>query len=421
MKKILYPAIAILVIIGGYLIVGAVFSTNPEIPMAIAEKGEFVISLNANGSVDAKRAYTITTPRIRGLQITWLAPEGSMVEKGDPVVKFDASQQLADLSDYESSLKIAQTTLERTSQEYTIQEKQLTLELKKSQRNYDEKKYDAPKLAEEAKIELELAELNFKAKLDQIKSDVAKAELEVQRAQDRVDRARKEVEQTELNAPLPGMVVYLDIWKGGTMSKVQEGDSPWPGQGLINIPDLSEMVVKAAVSEVDAAKVDSGQDVDVVLDAFPDTKYEGNVISKGTLARRKEPGSKINVFDVEISIISKDKQIKPGMSASCNIIIDRIPDVVSVPLEAVFEKEGEVVVYLSNKKKRAVEVGRRNDMNIEITSGLKGGEKICLIDPTLEEQGLPGDKATEPELNKGRQLEGGNQKKPPQGRRSRGR
>jgi len=402
MKKYIYPALVVVIILGGYLIVSAVFSVSYDIPTASANKGEFVISLNANGSVDAKRAHTISAPRMRGLTITWLAQEGSMVKEGDPVVKFDATQQLSDLSENQSSLKIARTTLERAKREYTIQEKQLNLDLKKAQRNYDEKKHDAPKLAEEARIELELAELNFDAKLQQFNADVARAKLEVQRAQDRVDRAQREVDMTTINAPIPGMIVYLDIWKGGSMDKVQEGDSPWPGQGLVNIPDLAEMVVSAAISEVDASKVDSGQEVIVSLDAFPDIQYEGEVSSKGTLARRKEPGSKINVFDVEIGIGSNDKKIKPGMSSSCKIIIDRIPNVVYVPLEAVFEKEGEVVVYLENKNKRAVKVGRRNDMYIEVLSGLEGDERVCLADPTLDEQGLPGDKAAEPELNKGR-------------------
>jgi len=226
----------------------------------------------------------------------------------------------------------------------------------------------------------------------------------VQRAQERVNQSQREIDQLTMEAPIPGMVVYLEIWKGGSMDKVQEGDSPWPGQGLVNLPDLSEMVVNAAASEVDASSVDSGQSVVVVLDAFPDIEYEGTVNKKGTLARRKEPGSKINVFDVEISVLTDDKQVKPGMSASAKIIVDRIADVVSAPLESVFEKEGEVFVYLNNKKKQQVEVGRRNDMSVEILSGLEGGERICLTDPTVGEQGLPGDKASEPELNKGRQV-----------------
>jgi len=404
MKKIIYAVIIIVAVLGGYYGVNAFFAISTDIPTALASKGEFVISQKANGSVDAKRAYTMSAPRIRGLQITWLAPEGSMVKEGDPVIKFDATQQQVDLTDNESALKIAKTTLERAQGEYTIQEKQLNLDLKKAERNYDEKKHDAPKLAEEAKLELELAQLNFDAKLEQIKADVEKAKLEVQRAQDKVNLARRELDQLTMNAPIPGMVVYLEIWKGGSMSKVQEGDSPWPGQGLIQLPDLSEMVVNAAVSEVDASEIDSGQTAMVTLDAFPDVQYNGVVTKKSTLARKKEPGSKINVFDVEIAIVDNDKQIKPGMSASCHIIEDRIPDVVSVPLEAVFEKDGDLVVYLSDKEKRKVEVGRRNDMNIEVVSGLSGGERICLADPTLEEQGLPGDVATEPELNKGRQV-----------------
>ena len=64
-----------------------------------------------------------------------------------------------------------------------------------------------------------------------------------------------------------------------------------------------------------------------------------------------------------------------------------------------FERDGESVVYLSNKKKQPVKVGERNDMRIEIIEGLKGDEQICLIDPTIEQQQLPGDKATKPELN----------------------
>ena len=404
MKKLVYAAVVLVAVFGGYYGVNAVFSISTEIPTALVTKGEFLISLDVNGSVDAKRAYTVAAPRIRGIQITWLAPEGSMVNEGDPVIKFDATQQIADLTDNESSLKIAMTTLERAEREYTIQEKQLKLDLKKAQRNYDEKKHEAPKLAEEAKLELELAELNFNAKLQQIQSDVAKAELEVQRAQERVNQSQREFDQLTMEAPIPGMVVYLEIWKGGTMGKVQEGDSPWPGQGLINLPDLAEMVVNAAASEVDASSVDSGQSVIIVLDAFPDVEYEGMVCKKGTLARRKEPGSKINVFDVEIDILADDEQIKPGMSASAKIVIDRIPDVVSAPLESVFEREGEVFVYLDNEKKREVEVGRRNDMSVEILSGLDGGERICLTDPTLGEQGLPGDRASEPELNKGRQM-----------------
>lgn len=407
MKKYVIIGIIIVIVLGGYIGVNALFTTAVEIPTAAVSEGEFVISLNVNGTVDAKQAYVVSAPRIRGLTITWIAPEGSMVEKGDPVIRFDASEQISELADNQSSLKIARTTLERQQQEYAIQEKQLTLDLQKAQRNYDEMKHEAPRIAEEAELELELAKLNFDAKLDQIKADVAKAELEVQRAQEKVNMAQKELDQMTIEAPIPGMVVYLDIWKGGSMSKVQEGDSPWPGQGLVNLPDLSEMIVKATVSEVDASAVDSGLTAKVSLDALPDVQYQGLVTEKSTLARRKEPGSKINVFDVEIDILQKDDKLKPGMSASARVIVDKLENVVSVPLEAVFERQGSTVVYLENKKSVEVEVGRRNDMSVEIVSGLEGDERICLVDPTLDQIEMPGDRATKPEINKGRQVKRG--------------
>ncbi|MCK4605700.1 MAG: efflux RND transporter periplasmic adaptor subunit [candidate division Zixibacteria bacterium] len=402
MKKYVYIGIVLVVVLCGYYVVDAIFTRSYDIPTADATRGEFVISQNANGTMDAKRAYTLSAPRIRGLQITWLAPEGSTVEEGEPVIKFDASKQIADLADHESDLKIKTAVLERARKEYIIQEKQLTLDLEKSRRNYDEKKHDAPRIAEEALLEKELAELNFDAKLEQLKGDVDKTEVEVDRARDKTNLARRELDQTTIMAPTPGLVVYLEIWKGSGMSKVQEGDSPWPGMGLVKLPDLAEMIVKTAVSEVDANKVDSGQEVVVVLDAIPDKEYHGQVYKKNTLARKKDYNSKINVFDVEIAILDHDEDLKPGMSASCDIIVERLPDIVSVPLEAVFEVDGQTVVYLENEKRVEVEVGRRNDVSIEVLSGLDGDESVCLLDPTLDEQGLPGDRATEPELNKGR-------------------
>jgi HlyD family secretion protein len=403
MRRLLWVALGVTaLLVAAYFVMGNPLMKKTEIPTARARKGEFLITLAATGEVQAKRAYTIVAPRIHNIQITWMAPEGSVVKAGDPVIRFDSTQQQADLAENQSGLQISQTALERQNEELTIQEKQLALELRRAQRTYDEQKHEAPKVAEEARLALEVAELNARAKLDQIRADIRKSELEVTRAKDKVNLAQKELEQMTLTAPLPGMAVYLEIWKGNTMGKVQEGDSPWPGQGLINIPDLSEMIVEATVSEVDASRVQPDQEAIITLDAFPDSHFKGKVVRKGTLARRKEQGSKINVFDVEIAILDHDERLKPGMSASSKIVIDRLENTVTIPLEAVFEVGDTTCVYLANRKARPVRVGRRNDMEIEIPAGLEGDETVCLIDPRFAKRGLPGDKATEPELNKGR-------------------
>ena len=402
-KRGVFLAVVVAVLVGGYFGVQAVLTTDPDIPVAAAKKGEFLLSLRVTGQVDARQASALVAPRVRNLQITWLAPEGSQVKAGDPVIRFNSTQQQADFTDNQSALKIAATSLERAKKELAIQEKQLALELQQARRNYDEMKHDAPRLAEEAKLKLELAELNHQAKIEQFRADVEKATLEVQRASDKVTLAQRELDQMTMMAPISGMVVHLEIWKGSAMAKVQAGDSPWPGQQLVTLPDLSEMMVKATASEVDASAVANDQEGIISVDAFPEKTYRGKVTRKGALAHRKDPNSKINVFDVELAILDADPELKPGMSASAQIILERVQNVVSVPLEAVFEKQGKPLVYLDNRSAREVQVGRRNDREIEIVSGLEGDERICLVDPTLEEPGLPGDKATEPELNKGRQ------------------
>jgi len=418
-NKYTISGIVVVAVIGGYLGVNALFTKSFEIPTVDVTRGSLRITQQVTGRVDASRAFTVSAPRIRGLQITRLADEGSMASVGDTLIQFDATQQLADLADHQSTLKIRQTTLARAEQEYTIQKKNLELDMQKAERKYDEQKHEAPRLAEEARLELDLARLNYQGKLDQLTGDVQKAELEVQRARDQVTMEQHDLEQLTVVAPIPGMVVHLEIWKGGQMSKVQEGDSPWPGQGLVNLPDLSEMIVNATVSEVDAARVETEMPAVVTLDALPGQRYAGKVLKKSTLARRKDPSSKINVFDVEIVIQDKDDQLKPGMSAAARIVIDQIDEVIKVPLEAVFEKDGRTVVYLNNRHEVEVQVGRRNDMEIEIVEGLSGDETVCLIDPTLDEPGQPGDRATEPELNKGRQLPSGASGQRPRGSGSR--
>ena len=97
---------------------------------------------------------------------------------------------------------------------------------------------------------------------EKLESEVAKLEaeldkqrVEVERAREKLQAAKNDLEQMTITATIPGLVVYLEIWKGGQQAKVQEGDSPWPGQGLINLPDLTEMQVETTVSEVDIQKV----------------------------------------------------------------------------------------------------------------------------------------------------------------------
>ncbi|MCJ7508924.1 MAG: efflux RND transporter periplasmic adaptor subunit, partial [candidate division Zixibacteria bacterium] len=333
----------------------------------------------------------ISSPRVRGnLLITKLIPEGTIVEKGDTIMEFDKLELQRNLVDYQASLKIAQANLLKAQGESDLTKKQLQLELDQAEREAKEKQFEAPLIKQEAEKKLELARLKYETNIKSMESDIQKLKIEVDKARYEVDRAQDYLSQLTVTAPIPGLVVYLEYWKGGQWGKVQEGDSPWPGQGLINLPDLSVMLTKARVHEVDIDKVKLGQNVNIILESYPETTFTGKVDKIARLATRDaEDNSNINTFDIEIMIDRTDERLKPGMSAKCEIIVDKIPNSIWVPIEAVFEKDNKTVVYVikgNNFRERQIKVGQRNDTDIIVTEGLKGKEKVALRDPTSKEE-----------------------------------
>ena len=132
--------------------------------------------------------------------------------------------------------------------------------------------------------------------------------------------------------------------------------------------------------------MDSGQAARIRLDAFPDTSFSGSVDDVAVLAKNKEQDSKVKVFDVIVRLTEKDSTLMPGMTVSCEILVDRIADTLFIPLEALFKKNDESIVYVKKGThfvSTPVTIGRENDDYVLISEGLKGGEEVALIDPTL--------------------------------------
>ena len=218
-----------------------------------------------------------------------------------------------------------------------------------------------------------------------------KAELAVRQAELELRESQQALEKLTLRAPRGGLVVYREIWGGSGMKKVQIGDTPWPGMPVVGIPDLSVMQAKTIVNEVDISKVEQDQNVIITVDALEGATYYGKITRLAALARREE-STNVKVFDVEVTIDSTDGALRPGMTSECRLIIDRIPDAVSVPLQSVFQKDGKTLVYVmgaGGARAREVVVGPKSSDRIVIEEGLEAGEHVCLRDPTvpLEEIG----------------------------------
>jgi multidrug efflux pump subunit AcrA (membrane-fusion protein) len=138
------------------------------------------------------------------------------------------------------------------------------------------------------------------------------------------------------------------------------------------------------INEVDIAKIITGLEVEVRPDAFSDNKFTGVVKEVANLAVNKTGSTKIKVFPVAIYLNESNKDLLPGLTVSCRIIIDKIEDVLYVPIDAVHSDSGKNFVFKKSGggfKKVEVETGRSNSDYTIIVSGLDEKDEVALTDP----------------------------------------
>jgi HlyD family secretion protein len=373
--------------------------SSSAVASAEVNYGEFVIKMIDSGEVSAVLSVSIFGPRVRGrLQINKLIKDGTYVKEGDILVEFDKVEKQQEMLKALSDLKIAENEIDKKLADIESQKRNNQIELDNTKLAYDEAMLDLKKTIMLAEIEQEKlrlkyaqAEKKYQETLKKMESQNRsnQADLNVlnekkTKAQADYDMAKKSLDDMTLRSPKDGLVVLKEIWKGMGMSKVQEGDQVWPGFPIVEIPDLSAMELKMHLNEVDVSSVKPEQEAFIRIDAFPDKTFKGKVERVASMATKKDWDAKIKTFEAIVSLDEMDERMRPGMTCQVDIIIQRIPDVVSVPIEAIFEREGKTVVYVMGSrsaKQREVELGKRSTTHIIVTEGLDQGERIALRDP----------------------------------------
>ena len=399
MKKKITIAIFAFIIILAIVISFTLIGSKSAVASIEVNYGEFVIKLIETGEIAAINSVTVSAPRVRGrLQIIKLTKDGSYIKKGDILVLFDKEDKQQEMLKSHSDLKIAQNEINKKLADIESQKRTNQIELDNIKLQYDEALLETKYEHEIAKIEADknrlryeqakkkhnetLKKLEFQAKSNEADMRVlyekrAKAEADYK-------MAMKALEDMSLRAPKEGLVVLKEIWKGTGMGKVQEGDQVWPGYPILEIPDLSAMEVKAHLNEVDVGKIKPGQEAIMRLDAFPDKIFKGKVERIASIATKKDWDAKIKTFETVISLNELDPQMRPGMTCLMDVIIEKIPDVITVPIESIFERDGKTIVYVMGSrtaKSKEVVLGKRNNTHIVVSQGLSPGDKIALRDP----------------------------------------
>jgi len=397
--------IALPILLGGTALVASVFkgpALKANFPTHKLERGAFHVTMAESGEIKAAGGETVISPRIGGrLKIVHLWPEGEQVQIGDLIIQFDPAEFEREMLDDEGEFEKeqAQSAKLKAQREQRLQE--LAIGIKEQEENVKLQKlnlqmaeFGKPIDLETSKIQFVKAERALANSIQRYESqkiinrvDFEKQQQRIDRRQRRYDRAKENHERTSMYATKPGIVVYRKIWKPGReRSKVAVGDQIWGGRALLEIPDLSRMQVLCMVGEVDLKRVALQQQAFIRLEAFAGPVFQGEVTDIAPMATPQPGADDIQVFEILVDIAEQDVRLKPGMSAQVEIMIETFADVHSVPLGAIFERDGKKMVYCLRDgtfKPVEVELGEHNGIAVMIKSGLEDGDIIALSDPRI--------------------------------------
>jgi RND family efflux transporter MFP subunit len=401
-------------LIGGGGIASVRFSrTVPNVPTAEVTRGEFDDYVKIRGEVKAKRSLTIYAPHIRGgvgdPQILKMAKTGAVLKKGDVAVEFDTAKLRETLQQKRSDVKQAEAEIEQGRAEAKLQEEQDLTDLEKARYDVQRAKLDVSKAeilskidGEKNKLLLADAEQHLKEEEEKLASDHAKAAADNDGKKQKREKALHDAQMAEqdiasltLRAPVDGLVTILPNWRaGGWFSEsappFKEGDRAWQGARIAEFPDISTLRVSGRVEEADRGRVKEGQSVIVRVDAVPDKEFPAHVVEISSLAKIDFSGWPFpRNFDVSAQVDRPDGRVRPGMSATARVSVEKLPACILIPPQAAFQKYGKALAYVlsgSSFQERDILVAKRSETQVVVTRGLKPGERVALKDPTAAKQ-----------------------------------
>ena len=206
------------------------------------------------------------------------------------------------------------------------------------------------------------------------------------------------IERCTIYADSPGLVVYEEFMASSPRRKVRLGDRVTPSQAIARVVEVGRMLVDTSVPERSVHRVRPGQPVTVLLEAFPDLRLSGQVMSIGILARTTRNGmAETKRFDVAVEMDPATAELRPEMTARVDIRVGERRDVVRLPVSALFERDGLTLVNVhrgSRVETTQVEVGEQNPRFVEVLAGVAEGERVMLVGEPVGDDDPPQNRGT---------------------------
>jgi HlyD family secretion protein len=399
-KKWILSSIAVIVVVALWYFLRTEASVFEPI-FAQVERGDFVVSVYTTGELEAKNSENILGPgnlRSVGLynvQIAELIPEGTIVEKGDWVATLDRTEIATRIQDRETELERLETSFTQAMLDTTLELRMARDDLINLQFNVEEaritleqSKFEPPTAIRQAEINLEKLERSYEQAVNNYELRRQKAEARMQEIGARLSQEKRRyqgmldvLEEFEIRAPISGMVIYKRNWDG---SKTTVGSqiSSWDNT-VATLPDFSVMMSRTYVNEVDISKVRVNQQAEVIVDAFPQSRFTGFVTEVANVGEQR-PNQDARVFEVKIQINEADTILRPSMTTKNTIVTHVQQDVLFIPIEAIHASDSIAYVfrqYQGRTVRQQVLTGIRNDNQIVISEGLDEGDQVLLTLP----------------------------------------
>ena len=368
----------------------------PGLDALVVERGELVEEWVLTGELAAEVAVELVAPDVpvRPLEIRWIAEDGLEVRRGDRLVEFDNSSLVADLEDRrtrvqetvnrlaqtraDSAAALAEAELQRATATAKHEKAELEAQVPRdlvSALDFEEKQVALRRAA----LELEKARELVEARRQKAEAEVRIAAIVQNKAVMALRRTLQGIELLSVNAPRDG--IFLPESNFRESRSWQEGDTLWPGQTVARLPDLSSLLVRAQLPDVDGAAVEPGQEAMVTLDAFPDRTFSGRVKDVEGAAQSAGSRSSRRFFGVTVEIEGLDPTwMRPGMSSRVVLRRRSCEACLLVPRRSLlFDGSGEVRARLAGGGWAAVTLGPCSDLLCAVEDGLEAGTALAAV------------------------------------------
>jgi RND family efflux transporter MFP subunit len=384
---------------------------------AKAAKGELEVQINKGESEVAKAKLELTLAELErdkyleGEYEVELNKIKGAIELAEKDLR-EAEDKLKFYRDYEK--KGFGTPEQVRLRELVVEQQKYLLQMNKNSLMVLEKFTRKQKLteltakAEDAGRELVRKRKSSAASEEKARSDLKAAEVTAKLERQELDRIKAQLDKCVMKAPQDGILVYAKDRYWDPTSRIQAGAIIYFRQTVFTIPDLGRMQVKVKVHESVVKKIKPGLKADIVMDALPNQVLHGTVLSVGTMAYQEgywSMGVKEYLTVVRVDDLPEQAGLKPGMTGEVRVLVNRLPDVLMAPVQAVAERAGRHVAYVvspAGVERREVKVGENNEKFVEVAEGLAEGERVALDARARaaaeakaeEEQGEKADKPT---------------------------